>query len=93
MDSKLNIPLMTDDILLKLLSCEICGDICKRGITVPCCSAQACGGCAILKVTKTKECWNCKENVTTQGRIIHHQPNDNVFFQNSFLTHAGSLNQ
>jgi len=86
MDSKLNIPLMTDDILLKLLSCEICGEICKRGITVPCCSAQACGGCAILKVTKTKECWNCKENVTTQDFVKDQDLRDGVDEMNKTKT-------
>jgi len=45
----------------EVLKCCVCQDICKRGVTTPCCGAAACRGCATVKITKTRGCWleNC----------------------------------
>ena len=41
---------MTTELVIKLISCELCGNICGRGVCLPCCSVQACRGCATKKV-------------------------------------------
>jgi hypothetical protein len=32
------------------LACGVCGEMCKRGVSLPCCGAQACRACATKQV-------------------------------------------
>ena len=41
---------ITTKLVIKLISCELCENICGRGVCLPCCSVQACRGCATKKV-------------------------------------------
>ena len=34
-----------------VLKCNLCGEICKRGVTLPCCAVAACRACAVKKLT------------------------------------------
>ena len=34
----------------EVLKCVICAEVCKRGITLPCCGSAACRGCAVKKI-------------------------------------------
>jgi len=40
------------------IKCWCCGEVCKRGVKVACCSAIACRACATKSVTRNKICWN-----------------------------------
>jgi len=52
-----------------LISCQICKDVCKRGVSVKCCGAIACRACATKKVTSSRLCWNdaCKLPINTDA--------------------------
>jgi len=52
-------------------NCSLCGEICKRGVRVACCSVIGCRGCATKAVTKDKVCWNinCGASLTTKDLI------------------------
>jgi len=54
-----------------LISCEICKEICKRGVSVKCCGTKACRACATKKVTSTRSCWNesCRVPMKTDDLI------------------------
>jgi len=41
----------------ELLKCVVCQEICKRGVTMPCCGVAACRGCATKKITGSRGCW------------------------------------
>jgi len=40
-----------------ILKCPVCEEICKRGVTLPCCGAAACRGCAVKKLAVKRGCW------------------------------------
>jgi len=52
-----------------LVSCQICKEICKRGVSVKCCGARACRACATKKVISSRVCWNeaCKVVLNTDA--------------------------
>ena len=66
MSKKLDIKTMNDEDLKKLVSCEICGQLCSRGVVLPCCQAQACRRCATNKVISINKCWSCSASTSTQ---------------------------
>jgi hypothetical protein len=47
---------------LALLSCSLCGSVCRRAVTSPCCGSdsQACRSCAVKRVTAGRTCWICQ---------------------------------
>lgn len=53
MDVKFKEGLKTGEIL----KCPVCEEICKRGVTLPCCGAAACRGCAVKKLAVKRGCW------------------------------------
>merc|ERR1712080_267357 len=40
-----------------LLKCSVCGDICKRAVSMKCCGRGSCRACAVKKLTAKRECW------------------------------------
>lgn len=62
-----------------ILSCSICGDICKRAVLTRCCQATACRACAIKTITMVRECWvgSCR----TVGVATKDLDNDDVMRQ------------
>lgn len=42
------------------IKCWCCGEVSKRAVKVPCCSAIACRACATKSVTRNKVCWNAE---------------------------------
>jgi len=57
------------------LTCTICGKICKRGVTLPCCgiNSKACRNCAIKRITGTRECWVCMHAEIGPAQLINHR--------------------
>lgn len=53
MDAKFKEGLKTGEIL----KCPVCEEVCKRGVTLPCCGAWACRGCAVKQVAVKRGCW------------------------------------
>lgn len=53
------------------LKCQICGEICKRGVKVTCCSAIGCRACCVKAVTRDKKCWNasCGAAITSKDLV------------------------
>jgi len=54
------------------LLCSLCDSVCKRGTRMKCCGTRACRACAVLKINKTKKCWNqdcAKENVIADNDL------------------------
>ena len=47
---------------LALLSCSLCGSVCRRAVTSSCCgsASQACRSCAVKRVTAGRTCWICQ---------------------------------
>ena len=39
------------------MKCSLCCGTCKRAVKLACCEIQACRGCALLKISKTRQCW------------------------------------
>jgi len=56
-----------------VLKCNLCGEICKRGVTLPCCAVAACRACAVKKLTANRNCWVewCKKNGVTSVDLIN----------------------
>jgi len=48
---------MVEGVATELL-CSVCDEVCKRGAQMKCCGVRACRACAVLKINKTKKCWN-----------------------------------
>eukprot|EP00088_Acartia_fossae_P000087 TRINITY_DN10028_c0_g1_i2.p1 TRINITY_DN10028_c0_g1~~TRINITY_DN10028_c0_g1_i2.p1 ORF type:complete len:180 (-),score=18.40 TRINITY_DN10028_c0_g1_i2:292-831(-) len=55
----------------KMLSCTICGEICSRGITMPCCKTSACRKCATQQVLQSKRCWMCGSETPTTKEFLN----------------------
>jgi len=54
-----------------LISCQICKDVCKRGVSVKCCGTRACRACATKQVTSNRFCWNnaCRVPMKTDDLV------------------------
>lgn len=50
------------------IKCSLCEGTCRRAIKMRCCGVRACRGCAVLKVTKTRECWmwECSRKISSE---------------------------
>eukprot|EP00092_Neocalanus_flemingeri_P097077 GFUD01123663.1.p1 GENE.GFUD01123663.1~~GFUD01123663.1.p1 ORF type:complete len:388 (-),score=89.30 GFUD01123663.1:31-1194(-) len=53
-----------------LVSCDICQEISRRAVSLPCCKSQACRACAVKKITTYKGCWGCGKEAVTQDLKI-----------------------
>jgi len=51
------------------LKCQICGEICKRGVKVTCCGAFGCRACCVKAVTRDKKCWKCGTALTSKDLV------------------------
>jgi len=51
--------------------CGMCGEVCKRGVRLGCCSSIGCRACATKFITREKKCWNsgCEALITTKDLI------------------------
>jgi len=58
------------------LLCSICCELCKRGVSMPCCDAKACRYCAVKNLTDyvanvERKCWNCSQaSVATKDLVV-----------------------
>jgi len=57
----------------EILKCPVCEDICKRAVTLPCCGAAACRGCAVKKMAVKRGCWleGCETIGVTGEELIN----------------------
>ena len=53
-----------------LVSCDICQNICRRAVSLPCCQSQACRACAVKGITTYKSCWGCQKSAVTSDLKI-----------------------
>lgn len=49
--------------ITRLISCDICLDVCKRGVVVKCCNSQACRVCAARIQQSSMKCWSCNAEI------------------------------
>jgi len=58
-------------IIPESIKCKLCGEVCKRGVSLGCCGTIACRSCATKSITTTRICWNvdCKKTVTTSQLV------------------------
>ena len=60
-------------INLNILKCDLCGKMCKRAVSLPCCPTQTCNSCAVIEITKNRMCWECKNPVNCTKELIHEE--------------------
>jgi len=60
---------MTQQEIPDDVKCKICGEACKRGVKLGCCSTIACRTCATKTITRDKKCWTCGKEALSKDMI------------------------
>ena len=60
------------------IQCRLCLEVCKRGVSLPCCSTIACRACATKRITTTRTCWGCGQSTSTAALVNNEQLRQNV---------------
>lgn len=60
---------MVAQVVPKEIMCKICGEVCKRGVKLGCCSTVGCRSCATKSITRDKKCWNCGTEALSKDMI------------------------
>ena len=60
------------------IRCRLCGEVCKRGVSLPCCSTIACRACATKSITTVRTCWGCGQTTSTAALVNDQQLRQNV---------------
>merc|ERR1711874_807506 len=57
----------------EVLKCMVCEEVCKRGVTLPCCGSAACRGCAVKKIPVNRGCWveGCEKKGVTSEELVN----------------------
>jgi len=82
--NQMNLDEDNPNYLIPTLLCDICGEMCQRGVLMPCCGVQACRYCAIKKITdldsnKGRKCWECNQGpIKTEDLVIDEDLREHV---------------
>jgi len=60
---------MVAQVVPQEIMCRICGEVCKRGVKLGCCSTVGCRSCATKSITRDKKCWNCGTEALSKDMI------------------------
>jgi hypothetical protein len=58
------------ELVRKAAECTVCGEICSRAVSLPCCAAASCRHCALAAIKKdSSQCWTCRAEPGAGGRL------------------------
>ena len=60
------------------IRCRLCGEACKRGVSLACCSTISCRACATKSITTVRTCWGCGQTTSTAALVNDEQLRLNV---------------
>ena len=60
------------------IKCRLCGEVCRRGVSLPCCQTISCRSCATKSLTTTRTCWSCGLPTNTSDLVNNEQLRQNV---------------
>merc|ERR1711953_1538752 len=60
------------------IRCRLCGEACKRGVSLACCSTISCRACATKSITTVRTCWGCGQTTSTAALVNDEQLRQNV---------------
>ena len=60
------------------IRCRLCGEACKRGVSLACCSTISCRACATKSITTVRTCWSCGQTTSTAALVNDEQLRLNV---------------
>jgi len=60
------------------IRCRLCGEACKRGVSLACCSTISCRACATKSITTIRTCWGCGQTTSTAALVNDEQLRQNV---------------
>ena len=60
------------------IQCRLCGEVCRRGVSLSCCQTISCRSCATKSITSTRTCWSCGLPTNTSDLVNNEQLRQNV---------------
>ena len=75
------------------IQCRLCGEVCRRGVSLSCCRTISCRSCATKSITSTRTCWSCGLPTNTSDLVNNEQLRQNVERFNKGEWDAGGLEE